>query len=241
MKSTTLKFSLGFALALLVMAPFVRADVNLAPGTSQSPVQNDAPFQAFTAGGFCGAGCNILAEILDAPYTIKDALGNVTQTGIYSTVVLVDSNTGNLDFAYEFEVETGTDPYISEATASSFGGFTTEVGYDSSGIVIDGGYTGASGLIAPTSVNRSAGPGVTINFEFTPGDVGPSGYASYDLLVETNASFYTAGTFGLQDNANSGPLAAFAPATVPEPTSVLLLTGVVLAAFGAIRRKTRMV
>ncbi len=225
MKSTALN-SMGLALALFAGSSFVRGNV-LLPGDSKVP-------DVFTNASYCGGNCNpLILDVIVGTYTIKDALNNVTQTGNYATAVLTDFTTGNLDFIYQFQPETGTDPFISEVSASAFGGFTTDVGYDANTWFTAFG----PGNSAPTEVSRTAGAGNVVDFLF--GTELTTGDTSDMLIVETNAKHYTAGSFGFIDN-NTGNVAGFAP-TVPEPTSILLFGGALALACSAIRRKLRSV
>jgi hypothetical protein len=63
------------------------------------------------------------------------------------------------------------------------------------------------------------------------------GNTSAILIIRTNAQYWQAGSFALQDDNNSGNIAAYAPAAVPEPTSILLFGGALALACRAIRRK----
>jgi PEP-CTERM motif len=225
MKSVTLS-SLGLALALSVTSPFVCGNI-LTPGTGGAP----DPISSAT---WCtGDACTIEA-LTTGTYTVKDASGTTTQTGLYDAAVVIDSTSLDLDFVYEFQVTDGTSPFIASLSASAFGGFTTDVDYDSGDVFSN--LIPVGTIINPNNADRSPGAGDVIDYDFNPGDV-TKGNTSAILIIRTNAQYWQAGSFALQDDNNSGNIAAYAPAAVPEPTSILLFGGALALACRAIRRK----
>jgi PEP-CTERM motif len=143
----------------------------------------------------------------------------LTFTDGYIATVVSDPNnvfcSGCLDFTYTF-ADTG--PGINERfSAYNFLGFSTAVGYSSVGE-----------NVSPASVDRSS-DGSVIGFNYTGADTLTSGNTTSILVIETNAMYFTAGTFTIQDGSTS-TVTGWSPATappVPEPSSLALLgTGV---------------
>jgi hypothetical protein len=161
-------------------------------------------------------GGSIVASILDAPWA--SVLGCADVCGDYSTWV-VRTGAGTLDFVYKFDVASTARQDVNRVTASSFGGFATDVGDAGLGI-------------GPTTVDRTtANP---IGFNFATGIAANEG--SNFLLIDTNARLWDPGHFSLINNGTS-TVAAFEPA-VPEPSTwALTLLGFGLLSFAGGFRK----
>jgi len=184
-----------------------------------------APAWADMTAGFYGTPdvfnvslANILADTGVMPYTGLNSQNNQSLGGQYRSLVVSDPSNvfcaGCLDFVYGAS-DTGGPDAIGYVTASSFGGFKIDAGV-ASNLVTGGG----AGDIAPIDVSVGVG-GVVVTWEF-PGATGvPTGYETAVLVVETNATSWTGGTFAVIDSGTTN-LPAFQP-SVPEPATIVLL------------------
>jgi hypothetical protein len=121
-----------------------------------------------------------------------------------------------LDFIYVF---TDNGPDVNERYwMSSFASFNIDAG------------TNPLGVHDPITVDRSAGNGSVIGFNFDEfGDEMMPGQTTVDLVIETNAITFTSGYLSAQDGT-AGSGVGYAPFTaVPEPSSMLLVGGGLLA------------
>lgn len=229
------------------------ADTIIAPGT-----QNQAP-DNFTGDPLSGL---TLVASTSGPFN------SISYTGTYLSAVYSGKQNNSaiscpanncLTFVYQVDDQTanmatvGPPPtfyqgVITNLTASSFAGFTTDVGYTTAlpgtqpTTATTGFTTGfaAGSFVAPTTVDRSIAPGTVVEWDFNT-NVFPPGYSDI-LVVETNAVSYTNGLFsGL--GAATTTVVAFGPASLtstgtPEP-STMILFGSALVGLGLMRKKIR--
>ncbi len=226
-------------LALLVacmIVPSARADllgtVPAAPG--------DTVFPGLV---LPGTDPGTLLASLVAPFT--STLG--TTAGTLVSAVFEEAG-GTLDFYYQVTNNTtapncGTagqpacDP-ISRETDTTFTGFTTALGFRVDGSTLPSGNF-IDGTVAPVTGDRNS-VGNVVGFSFNPPDQAKiqPGQTSNVLVISTNATNFKAGNASVIDGGTT-TVAAFQPASnIPEPASIVLLGGGLLA-LGAFRRLRR--
>jgi len=208
--------NLACLLAVALMVPLAHASVLGVGGT--------APPTALTP----SASSTLLASIIGgtiAPFPVSDF------TVTYSTWVYSDPTNnfciGCLDFVYQF---TNNGPSVNERySMGSFSGFQVDAG------------TSPFGMHDPNTVDRSfSGNGPTVGFNFDQfGNEIVSGETTVQLVIETDARYFTNGLVSAQ-NSTAGSNIAFQPAAVPEPTTLALMGGG-LSVFGLLLRKFKVV
>jgi len=146
------------------------------------------------------------------------------ETGTYSAYVVRETS-GTLDFVYKFGNDASSASKIERMTAYNFAGFTTNVGY-----------VAGSGDVTPTSADRTT-DGKVVGFNFlAPGSVA-AGENTDIMVIKTNATDWTAGTYTFQDGGAT-TVAAYAPALpTPEPSTLLSLGLGGVVVFGISRRR----
>jgi hypothetical protein len=146
------------------------------------------------------------------------------ESGTYSAYVVKESS-GTLDFVYKFENDASSASKLERMTAYNFAGFTTNVGY-----------VAGTGDVAPFSADRTT-DGKVVGFNFlAPRSVSPGDNTDI-MVIKTDATNFTAGTYTFQDGGAT-TVAAYAPAlATPEPSSLLSLGLGGIVVFGIARRR----
>jgi len=128
---------------------------------------------------------------------------------------------GDLDFVYQVSNSASSVDSIGRVTAIDFTGFSTDVGYTPSGSTLPGGLF-VDGTVAPELVDRVSADVVGFSFNAPLTLLVGPGQTSTVLVIETDATNFTAGNVNLIDGSVS-QVNAFQPTVVPEPTSFALL------------------
>jgi PEP-CTERM motif len=181
------------------------------------------PGQVLAPTGTASVSGPVLADTGAVPFIGLNAFNVAVFTGTVDTQVISDS--GGLDFVYQFTNSPNSVDSIQRLTASDFTGFTT-----------DADYIAGSGAAGPFLVTRSS-IGDVIGFTFLSANPINPGQTSDILTIKTNATSFGPNPITLSDGG-SGSAPSFAPVAVPEPASA----AVAILGFGAMamrRRKNR--
>jgi hypothetical protein len=144
---------------------------------------------------------------------------------------------GTLDFYYQVSNDASSKTSLGRESNTFFDEFGTFVGFRTDGSTLTGaGFTSAATDMAPVTADRAAGV-IGFSFDRAVTDKIPPGFSSDVLIISTNATNWTMGNAEVLDGG-SVTVAAFQPANVPEPATMALLGGGLLALAG-IRRYRR--
>jgi len=181
------------------------------------------PGQTLPTTGVIAPGGPLVLNTGPVPFVGTDFFNNIHFTGDLDTQVYADSQ--GLDFVYQFTNDASSPDSILTVSASSFSGYQTNADF-----------VAGSGAGFPTTVSRDSNDlGDTITFSYTLASAVNPGSNSVVLIVKTNATALTNGTFSLQDGGNVS-INAPAPASVPEPATTAI-AGVALLSLGMRRRR----
>ena len=158
----------------LVVYGLLASPSGLPPGSS-------IPVPALTDAGDPNLGGVVQYDQL-VPFTLQDSNG-LQCTGNLQERVVLESNTGNLDFYYRVRDTSGTGS-VASLTTSSFAGLSVGLGYRTDGL----------GTVAPTTAARDAAPGDTITFNFTSQPIScAASQESQFILISTAVTSFVSG------------------------------------------------
>jgi hypothetical protein len=173
---------------------------------------------------------------MDVPFSFSTTAG--TTSGILRSAVYRNP-TGTIDFYYQVFNNLASVTALSRESDTSFDSFQTFVAFrtDVSGLTGTTFTTPTSGII-PVTADRDASA-TTVGFNFvpvTPGTKIPPGTTSAVLIISTNATAYAPGNAEVIDGGTV-TVASFQPSSgVPEPATLAMIGGGLLA-LAAIRRR----
>ncbi len=187
-----------------------------------------------------GPGGSVVPGTVANPLTETGFTTEASTSGTFSTPVesgtysayVVRTNTGTLDFVYQFSNNASSKAQVERISAFNFAGYTTNVGY------VAGTDAGTGG--APDTADRTT-DGKVVGFNFLATGVTP-GSTSDIVVIATNATTWTSGTYTFQDGGAT-TVTAYSPGVVaatPEPSSLASAGIGGLMLFGVYRARRRL-
>jgi hypothetical protein len=176
---------------------------------------------------FAGSPGTLLTS---ATQNFTSTLGASDFSGTVTEAVYRDGVTGNMDFVYQFNNNSGSLKPIEQMSDSPYDSFLTDV---QQSVTAFGAFTGGGTL--STSTDRSVSGG-NISWSGIWGG-GGSSVTSAILMVKTDANFFQPGTVSFINSGTVTLFGFFAPAQVPEPTFYGLLAAGLLAMVWVSRKR----
>jgi hypothetical protein len=200
-----------------------------AHATSIAPGGTVSVYSDFAAGTF-GA---VQADTGVQAVTGLDFQNDVTFTGSFRQIVVIDTVTGFLDFLYQLQRSGGPDP-IEDITTTSFAGFTTDVGICTlcANLIAPVGPT----KYAPGAIDRS-GSGSVVGFDFNNQAIDDANM-TYLLVIRTNATTWVPGSTQVLDGGVDTVFSYAPGVAVPDAGSTLALLGLGMLSLGYLKRRT---
>ena len=179
-----------------------------------------------------GSSSGALLAFMSQPFSYHTTAG--TNSGFIYSAVYKDG--GTLDFYYQVVNSAASATALARMTANTFTGFSTDSTYITNGHTLSG-TSFVNGEEAPqTSDSTGTVIGFTFDQPLLSGEIKP-GQQSDGLIISTDATQYSTGNAAIIDGGSTF-VAAFQPATVPEPATLGLL-GIGLAALAGFTRRLR--
>lgn len=225
--SSTLKVSVTLAVAMLAMSLNQSSDaVLLAPNSTVALPGTTVAVEPQLAG--------TVLEDVDQSFSFVDTTGH-TLSGVVQNRVVRSSVDGTLDFYWRIKDTSGTsasgDPgAITSFRLGGFGDFELNANWRIDGL----------GTVNPDQAHRFADPSF-VNFLFGGTGLTPTNDSVFFFLDTKATAYAKIGSYdftGTGGNGISSSYATFAP--VPEPSSVVLLVGGLLAVGWIGRRRVQM-
>lgn len=207
--------------------------VALAPAAGAYPLAGSVslPDMTTVVPGVSTSDGTMIASMVD-PWSFTTTAG--TTSGTLTTAVFRETS-GTLDFYYQVMNNASSATSIGRESNTNFDSFQTSASTIVNGSTIPGGLF-VDGTVSPDFADRLSG--VVGFFSLNPATRISPGSTSVIYVISTNATNFTAGNAELLDGG-SVTVAAFQPAgNVPEPTTMVMLGGGLLALAG-IRRYRR--
>ena len=207
-------------------AALIATTLLLGPSTAQATVL--VPGGTVAPELLTGPAGTLLAAASNLPFDTGDVMGTLT-------AAVVRNAMGTLDFYYQITNDLASIDSLSRNTNSAFallGGpvFATSVFFreDTGGLAeFSNGDAGAAPLTADRGMTARV---VGFNFLSLPGATGiDPGETSRILVIRTNATIFIPGISSVIDGGVDS-VDAFAPSSVPEPASLVLLSSAFAAA-----------
>lgn len=215
------KFQLFFLMVVVVALASSGYATILPPGGSVT-----GPYTAFVPTDF---GL-VKADTGVQSFTGIDALLNTRFTGELREQVVVDNNTGFLDFIYQI-LSTGGPDNIGKITTINYRDVTINAGTCPTCANL----IGAATNLDPVSIGRSGAPGSVVAFDYGDpnGILGPGDETSV-LVLKTNSTTFALGSTSVINGATVNVM-TYDP--TPEPMSAGLLLGGLLGVGLLVARK----